>query len=76
MRKAPASYNIFGIFARRKRAAPPPKVTPEDLAEFERSALWCELCRTKFLSRETWDEHMREYHKAVKLTKPNATLPE
>ena len=57
------------VLISRKRADPPPKVTPEALAELERSRLRCDLCRTKFLSQETWEEHMRDYHKPVKLTK-------
>ena len=57
------------VLISRKRSAPPPKVTPEALAELQPSALRCEVCRTKFLSQETWQEHVRDYHKPVKLTK-------
>ena len=57
------------VLVSRKRTEPPPKVTPEALAELERSRLRCELCRTKFLSPETYDQHVKDYHKPVKRTK-------
>jgi len=56
-------------FPRRKRAEPPPKVTPEALAAFEKSSLRCELCRTKFLSRESYEQHVKDHGNTVNMKK-------